>query len=244
MAIGKFNILSSKLGFTTSFNVLLPDSIKPGEKVPVLYLLHGLSDDHNAWLVRTSIEMYVLTKKIAVIMPEVQKSFYLDMYYGDDYYSYISSELPEIAGKFFPVDLEQQYVAGLSMGGYGALKVALCNPDKYKAVGSFSGVTDMASYVADFRERNHDFYVRLFGPDLRVKDTSNDLFYVVKNLKGKVPSVYLSCGTEDFLYSYNVRFRELCTERGIPLKYHEEPASHTWSFWDRQIKSFLDFIGI
>ncbi len=244
MAIGKFNFLSRKLGFTTSFNVLLPDSIEKDEKVPVLYLLHGLSDDHNTWLVRTSIEMAVRTKKIAVCMPEAHKSFYLDMYYGDQYYSYISSELPEIVAKFFPVDQKQQYIAGLSMGGYGALKAALCNPDQYKAVGSFSGVVDMASHVADSGEQRRDFFVRLFGPDLIVKDTSNDLFYVTEKLKEKSPPIYLSCGTEDFLYAYNVRFIKHCEEQGIRIKYHEEPANHTWDFWDRQIKSFLDFIGV
>jgi len=243
VAIGKISFLSGTLGFTTSFNVLLPDTVQKGEKVPVLYLLHGLSDDHNMWLVRTSIEMYVRLKKIVVIMPEVQKSFYLDMYYGDAYHTYITKELPEVSSKFFPIDPARQYIAGLSMGGYGALKAALCHPEQYMAVGSFSVVTDIVAFAKD-ANKSEKFLISLFGPDLKVKDTDNDLFYVAEGLKGKVPSIYLSCGTEDFLYYQNIRFKEHCLKLGLPVTYYEEPASHTWDFWDRQIKRFLEFIGI
>lgn len=99
---------------------------------PVLYLLHGLSDDHTIWHRRTSIERYVSALGLAVVMPNVGKSFYTDMANGGNYFTFITEELPTLVQSYFPVSAkrEDNFIAGLSMGGYGAFKVALSCPEK------------------------------------------------------------------------------------------------------------------
>ncbi len=116
---------------------------------PTLYLLHGLSDDDSIWLRRTSIERYVADLGIAVVMPQVHRSFYTDMAEGGRYWTFISEELPTLARSFFPLShqREDNFVAGLSMGGYGAFKLALRKPEQYAAAASLSGALDMVAHL-------------------------------------------------------------------------------------------------
>jgi S-formylglutathione hydrolase FrmB len=136
MALIHCNFFSEVLKLSTSMYVILPQRTQnqigmqgtvKKDKHPTLYLLHGLSDDHTIWLRRTSIERYVANLGLAVVMPEVHRSFYTDMVNGYNYWTFISEELPEIARSFFPLSdkREDNFVAGLSMGGYGAFKLAL-----------------------------------------------------------------------------------------------------------------------
>lgn len=140
MALIECRFFSEVLGLSTSMTVILPQQTATqigmegrvrAERHPVLYLLHGLSDDDSIWLRRTSIERYVAQMGIAVVMPQVHRSFYTDMEYGGKYWTFISEELPALARSFFPLSHEREdnFVAGLSMGGYGAFKLALRRPD-------------------------------------------------------------------------------------------------------------------
>ena len=150
MAFIQCGFFSEVLGLSTSMNVILPQSSAGqigmegksfSEKHHTLYLLHGLSDDHTIWMRRTSIERYAASLGIAVVMPAVHRSFYTDMANGYNYWTFVSEELPAIARSFFPLSdaREDNFVAGLSMGGYGAFKLALRCPDKFAAAASLSG---------------------------------------------------------------------------------------------------------
>src|SRR5213080_4930690 len=126
------------------------------EPPPVLYLLHGLSDDDTIWLRRTSIERYVAPLGLAVVMPQVHRSFYTDQASGGNYWTFLSEELPELVGTLFRVSQrrEDTFVAGLSMGGYGAVKWALRQPDRFAAAASLSGGLDVAALSqVDWRKR-------------------------------------------------------------------------------------------
>src|SRR6476619_7886720 len=122
---------------STAGQIGMTGSESTGE-TPVLYLLHGLSDDDTIWLRRTSIERYVAALGLAVVMPQVHRSFYTDEAYGNRYWTYLSEELPEIVHGFFRLSRrrEDTFVAGLSMGGYGALKWALRDPGRFAAAAS------------------------------------------------------------------------------------------------------------
>lgn len=256
MAFIECNFFSEVLGLSSSMNVILPE---PGqgqvgmegsetkEEYPVLYLLHGLSDDHTIWSRRTSIERYVASKGLAVVMPAVNKSFYTDMARGDKYYSFISEEVPRIARAFFPISgaREDNFVAGLSMGGYGAFKLALRNPDRYAAAASLSGSLDIAKVTV--RRKNDNQWKNVFGDLDKIKDSDNDLLYLSEELsksEGPKLKLFQCCGTEDFLYEDNQTFKAHAEKLGLDLTYEEEAGSHEWGYWDMKIQRILDWLPI
>ncbi|OAB39824.1 alpha/beta hydrolase [Paenibacillus glacialis] len=255
MALFQCNFYSEALMMNTSMNVILPqhtrtqigmDNIKSGDKHPTLYLLHGLTDDDTAWLRRTSIERYVADLGLAVVMPQVHQSFYTDMAQGNRYWTFLNEELPEIARSFFPLSeaREDNYVAGLSMGGYGAMKLALRRPDQYIAAASLSGALDMSNPVfwKDFPMN----YNHIFGEE-DIRGTDNDILHLLQQCDqtvGPKPLLYQCCGTEDFLYEHNQTFRNVCTRTDLKLTYEEEPGDHNWEYWDNKIQDVLKWLPL
>jgi S-formylglutathione hydrolase FrmB len=217
------------------------------DKYPVLYLLHGLSDDHSIWCRRTSIERYVAPLGLAVVMPNVHRSFYTDMAQGGKYWTFVSEELPQIVKSFFPISdkREDTFVAGLSMGGYGAFKLGLSLPEKFAAAASLSGALDTPEFAN--REERKEEFSRIFGDLSKIEGSKNDLFYLASTLveSGKeVPALYQCCGTEDFLYDGNVKFRDYVRSLNIGLFYEECPGVHEWGFWDKMIQNVLKWLPL
>jgi S-formylglutathione hydrolase FrmB len=224
-------------------------SSAPQSSFPVLYLLHGLSDDHTIWQRRTSIERYVSSLGIAVVMPNVSRSFYTDMVHGYPYWTFVSQELPEVVRGFFPISAKRDdnFVAGLSMGGYGAFKLALRCPEQFSYAASLSGALDIVGYAARTGvDREAEFH-NIFGDPTAVQGSDNDLFTLANHLKAKgqyTPKLYQCCGTEDFLYEDNVAFKQHAEKLGLDLYYEEGPGNHEWGYWDRQIQSVLRWIAL
>jgi len=256
MALINCDFFSESLGINTSITVILPQKTGSGmigmagnssgkTTFPVLYLLHGLSDDHTIWLRRTSIERYVSAMDLAVVMPNVHRSFYTDMKFGGKYWTFVSEELPQIVAAFFPVSTrrEDTFAAGLSMGGYGALKLGLRRPDRFAAVASLSGATDIANAFTLFPD---DF--RLIFGDATSKGTDDDLFHLAEEVMHKKPAerprLFQYCGTEDFLYEDNVRFRDHLRKIGCECVYREKPGTHDWQFWDETIQEVLAWLPL
>lgn len=256
MAHLRCEFFAESIGLSTSMTVILPQqttrqigmSGEVGEgPPPVLYLLHGLSDDDTIWLRRTSIERYVADRGIAVVMPAVQRSFYTDEVYGGKYWTFISEELPSLVSSFFNVSTrrEDTFVAGLSMGGYGALKLALRQPERFAAAASLSGAIDVAPLTggAPWAE-DPRMWDRIFGgPDVPADD---DLLSLVSRADpAALPPLWVSCGTADVLYPSNLTFAEACAAAGIPLSTTYIPgADHEWSHWDTQIERVLDWLPV
>ncbi|MBO4207971.1 alpha/beta hydrolase [Micromonospora echinofusca] len=256
MALIHCDFFAESLGLSTSMTVLLPQqtstqiglagSTVPGDP-PVLYLLHGLSDDHTIWLRRTSIERYVAPLGLAVVMPQVGRSFYTDEEHGNRYWTFLSEELPQVCRSFFrlsdrPADT---FVAGLSMGGYGAVKWALRHPDRFAAVASLSGALDIAGRGPDSA---HPLDARVwhtvFG-DRPVRGSDDDVLHLLDSTDpARVPPLYLACGTEDFLYEDNVRFRTAARERGLPVTVDFGPGDHDWAYWDATIRDVLAWLPL
>ncbi|MFD0681753.1 MULTISPECIES: alpha/beta hydrolase [unclassified Paenibacillus] len=255
MAFFDCHFFSETLGVSASMHVILPQSTTRQigmeaqavkEKHPTLYLLHGLSDDHTIWMRRTSIERYAAEYGLAVVMPAVNRSFYTDMAHGYKYWTFISEELPALARSFFPLSekREDTFAAGLSMGGYGAIKLALSCPDQFAAGASLSGAVDVVSLAY---ERDPVEFGNMFGDLDQIQGSRNDLFHLAEelvHLEGSRPKLYQCCGTEDFLYEGNVRFREHCRSLNLELTYEEEPGTHEWGYWDRKIQSVLKWLPI
>lgn len=246
MAFIQCDFYSEVLKGSTSMNVILPQLKRtPSQthKLPTLYLLHGLSDDHTIWQRRTSIERYADMLELAVVMPNVNRSFYANMVNGYEYWTFISEELPAIARWFFPLSdvREHNFVAGLSMGGYGAFKLAFACPEKFAAAASLSGALDVERmYSAHSME-----FKNIFGEIGDIKGSENDLFYLAKKLAGSdgpKPILYQSCGIEDYLYKDNLNFRDFITGLSLNLTYEEEPGEHEWGYWDQKIKKVLHWL--
>ena len=144
MVFSDFHFYSEVLGIQTAAYILLPQpqvAAQSGSPIPVLYLLHGLSDDHTLWLRQTRVEPYAPRSRLAVVMPAANRSFYMDMAHGAKYETFVSRELPSVIERNFPVCRKRsgRFIAGLSMGGYGALKFGLRAPETFSRVASLSG---------------------------------------------------------------------------------------------------------
>lgn len=255
MAFIQCDFFSEVLGLSCSMNVILPqettgqigmESRVINKKHPTLYLLHGLSDDHTIWMRRTSIERYVASLGLAVVMPAVHRSFYTDMAVGYRYWTFISEELPAIARSFFPLSdkREDNFAAGLSMGGYGAFKMALSCPDKFAAGASLSGALDVANLA--FMRQSKELE-NIVGDWSNIAGSNNDLFYLAEKTAesdGPKPKLFQCVGTEDYLYGDNIRFRDFVQKLGYDYTYEEGPGNHSWDFWDKTIQRVLEWLPL
>ncbi len=256
MALINCDFFSDSLGLSCSMTVIIPQNtqkqigmkgVVKQKKHPVLYLLHGMSDDHTIWLRRTSIERYVSELGLAVVMPAVNRSYYTDMACGAKYWTFISEELLRIVHSFFPISekREDTFAAGLSMGGYGAFKLALRQPERFAAAASLSGALDAAHLYENWPERSHEMNV-IFGK--KISGTDNDLVGISAKLaksRQPKPILFQCCGTEDFLYKDNIRFRDHLRKLGCyKLQYEEGPGSHEWGYWDTNIQKVLKWLPL
>ena len=236
---------SETLELQTSMTVLLPE--ETDGPPPVLYLLHGLTDDATGWTRFTSIERYAEAKGLAVVIPQVHRSFYANEAYGMRFWDFLSEDLPRAVERFFRVstDRADTFVAGLSMGGYGAMKWALRQPERFAAAATLSGALDLA-YIQEFDPRPHmrALVARIFA-DRQVGGGDEDLLHLVKTAEpGTLPRLMLRCGTEDHMVEQNERFVAACAAAGVELDAGFGPGEHGWDYWDAQIQTVLDWLPL
>ena len=245
------SLKSAVLRKMVHLNVILPDEKLPESgKFPVVWLFHGLSDDDSCWNNLTSVSRYARELGFAVVMPDGGRSFYADMACGPKYWSFISSELMTVCRNLFPLSdrREENFVAGLSMGGYGALKLALNHPERFAGCAAFSAVADIREWINDIAVRDAELNLEMkmiFADSDAVSSSGSDLFELVEKLAGEkadLPAIFHACGSEDFLISANRRFRDHMEKMGVEkYTYLEEPGVHNWEFWDRNISRALNF---
>lgn len=266
MALLELNLYSNVLGMNCRVHVILPQkkqeiglaaaAEKEAERWPVLWLLHGASDDDTSWLRRTSIERYVSSMGLAVVMPSVHLSMYANMVHGGRYMDYVAEELPEILYQMLPLSdrREDNYIAGQSMGGYGSMKIGLTFPERYAAIGCFSsgnfihlGRLDKPEFGSRGADRNRT----VFGVDdmKQLAGTEHDLFELARrNLEKKpsaLPGIYHVCGDQDFLLDIAREMRDWFEKNGkqYDYSYREGPGGHEWDFWDVWIQDFLKWLA-
>lgn len=249
MALLTCDFFSDVLQVGTSMTVILPQATEEQIGVsgaresgppPVLYLLHGLSDDHTAWQRYTAIGRYAEGAGLAVVMPAVHRSFYANEVYGHRYFDFVSEELPSIVQSFFRVSSrpEDTFVAGLSMGGYGAIKLALTHPDRFAAAASLSGALDIR-YLAQRPDRD-DVFHRVYD---RTIGDADDLFTLLAAAPS-VPPLHVSCGTEDLLLPGNRRFVDAATAAGASVTTDFRPGDHEWGLWDDVIEDVIAWLPL
>ena len=245
---------SKLVGKTLPYSVLLPvDYDKPAarsKRYPVLYLLHGLFGHYDNWITRTKLSDYAANYSMIIVTPEGNDSWYTDSASvpTDKYETYVMEELiPDVQSRYRTIETRAgRAIAGLSMGGYGALKFGVKHPESFVFVGSMSGALGAASWTeADLHglEAIWKTLFPIFGPEDSATRKAND----VNKLYGEVPSsrvvalpyVYLDCGTEDPLLSSSRSLAAILFERKIPHEYRELPGTHAWPYWDTQVQEVL-----
>ena len=245
---------SSALTLATSMTVILPEPAATdgvpsaaGGPVPVLYLLHGISSDSSSWLRYTSIERYVEPLRLAVVMPQVHRSYYTDEAYGGRYWTFLTRELPQLVKSWFPVSTQRDdtFVAGLSMGGYGALKWALREPSRFAAAASLSGALDVASpSTGRFRPEDPRMFARIFGTDPIAGSQEDLLTLVARADPAELPRLGVWCVTEDGSLRATRAFVEASRAAGVQLDVDLSPGDHDWAYWDATIQSVLAWLPL
>ena len=254
LRIQSYQLKSSLMGREMPYKIIFPAGYRNdgngNRRYAVLYLLHGLFGHFDNWTDKTKIVDYSEPYNLIIVTPEGGDGWYTDSatVANDKYESYIIQELiPEIDKKFRTVaDRKNRIIAGLSMGGYGAIKFGLKYPDKFSLVGSFSGALDAPLRGQDNKNLRPSI-VSVFGPDGSKTRTDNDIYRMVREASAEtmksLPYVYFACGTEDFLFQPNREFDTLLLEKKVPHEYRELPGAHTWDFWDAQVQEFLRVAG-
>ncbi len=245
---------STMVGKTLPYNVLLPidydQRTARTKRYPVLYLLHGLTGHYTNWLEYTHLADYARPYELIIIMPEGNDGWYTDSATvpTDKYESYILRELiPDVEKRFrVSTTRDGRAIAGLSMGGYGALKFGVKYPEMFAFAGSLSGALDAASWTeADLRgfEFIWRTLVPIFGPEDSPMRKANDVLRLYREVPAAriaaLPYVYLDCGTEDPLLFSSRGLTAILLERKIPHEYRQLPGTHAWTYWDMQVQEIL-----
>jgi putative tributyrin esterase len=239
---------SQIIGKSTAAQVIFPDVGKP--PFPTLYLLHGLSDDSTMWVRRTRLEIYAASLPLIIVMPDGYRGFYTNNEEGPAYARHIGEELPAFIERTFPAipRRDARAISGLSMGGYGALRVGLGYHDRYCSVHSHSGavgwgrngkceslqsIAGEPGFAAEM--------LRIFG--ISPEDTDHNLLGLARRAKAEkmLPEILLDCGKKDFLLKDNRAFVKDLRASKIPHTYHEYPGGHNWDYWDTHIRQALAF---
>ncbi|MBA3716574.1 MAG: esterase family protein [Pyrinomonadaceae bacterium] len=245
----------SKLaGMKLPYNVVLPPDYAQGAahgtRYPVLYLLHGLTGHYSDWLAKSKLAEHAARHHFIIITPEGNNGWYTDSPVAptDKYETYIIQELiPDVQRRFRAIEArEGRAVAGLSMGGYGALKFGLKHPQMFTLAASLSGALGPTAWDPDAPQTPawvKPSIVRAYGKMDDPVRPANDIFKIVRELSAErfasLPFIYLDCGTEDFLIESNRQMAALLTERKIPHEYRQLPGKHDWPYWDRQVQEVL-----
>ena len=270
MAVMTFRFNSRKLSLSTAVRIILPTGFAPDsdyqtyyqekEPLPVLWLLHGGSDNYTDWHNCTLVQLLAEQYGYAVVMPDAQLSSYANMAYGPKWLDYFREELPEYLYARLPLSRkrEDNFISGMSMGGAGTVKLALLNPERYSVAVPIASAVEVARRYAEGRwdrvpgggprDGHASEFNDIYGCDEhpeKILGTEEDCFYQLKRNveEGRTLPRFLFCqGTEDHTYNGNVEYRAFAKELGVELEWCEAPGVHDWKSWNLYLPKAFEFI--
>ena len=255
MALFRIDHSSQTVGVNLPLNLILPNPAalqeKPLSSFNILFLLHGLSDDASAWQRYTNIETLARNQELVVVMPSAGRSFYADMDNGQAYFRYLTEELPDYLRKTFRLEMnrEQMLVAGLSMGGYGAFKLAFLRPEMFRSTCSLSGAFLNRQFFLPSQAESeikwqHEMEL-IFGGLDKFPNSQNDPATWIRMGAAdpaRLPSLHMACGLKDELLPANRWFYHEASAAGLDVHYVETEGAHEWLFWGEHIKRWLQVV--
>ncbi|MCF0110634.1 MAG: acetylesterase [Erysipelotrichaceae bacterium] len=257
MALIRMDFVSESLMRTVTINCIVPvDKIrtKPSEKpFKTLYLLHGIFGNYTDWVSGTRIQRWAEEHDLAVIMPSGENKFYVDNPRSNDNFSaFIGKELVEVTRRAFPLShkKEDTFLAGLSMGGYGAIVNGLKYFDTFGYIAGLSSgfILDTVEHSTEevtMITRRRSYYESVFGDLTKLRGSDKDYFHLAKVCpKEKRPHVFLTCGTEDFLLDANVEYHRYLQNLGYDVTWTSDKGGHEWDYWDRHIHEVLQWLPL
>lgn len=240
MALINCNVFSTVLDRDVGMFVALPQNIKKNEKLKVCYLLHGYKGNFTFWVKQLPMEELANKYHIAIIMPDGNKSFYLNAEVGEKYYTHTNEHVPEMVQDYFPVSVkkEDRAIAGIGMGGYGALRIAFLS-NSYKIAGSFDGTLDISKAIKRMQNTPNSISRQieaLFGNCNRIKNSDNDLFYLAKKNMNNL-QMYISCNSEGELRDMN---QEFVKWRGTGVEFEIFEEKKYYYYLEKTLEKFLE----
>ena len=260
MAVFQVHMMSYTLRMYTDLTVIVPSSkgwdrfngterhTDFPDKFPCLYLLHGFSGDYFSWLSGTNIEEYAYQNQMAVVMPSGYNSAYTDMVYGMNCSEFLTKELPEFVERMFPVSSEKKdrFIAGFSMGGYGAMMNGLNHPDIYDAAVSFSGTLNVEARLNGQTNSSPSLTRGIYGDPPVIQKDTQDIFYMLEMAKKngtELPRIFACCGTEDDrAYPRFQMLKECCKKYDIPAVLEEGPGVHSYGFCNQWLPRVMGWL--
>ncbi len=263
MALMQVDFFSKSLMRTVTFNAIVPvDKVAmPGQEVSnikqykTLYLLHGIFGNYTDWIANTRIALWAQERDLVVVMPSGENKFYVDNQKSMDNFSqFIGEELVEFTRNLLPLSRKREdtYIAGLSMGGYGACVTGLNFNDTFGYIGMLSAamILDGVHTATDddpipFRRKS--YYESVFGDVDKIIGSEKDNMALITKLKeqnASIPNIYQVCGIQDFLIEPNRMYHEFLKENNVDVYYEEWDGIHDWKFWDEAILKFMDYLPL
>jgi S-formylglutathione hydrolase FrmB len=231
------------------YRILLPANYDASvRRYPTLFLLHGLYGDYKNWSTLTSLAKYARNVNLIIAMPDAGNSWYVDSATNpeDKYEDYIVQDfIREVDGRYrTKPERSARAIAGLSMGGYAAVKFGLKYPDKFSYAAGISAALNAAEDLDQTHPEFRDSLQKAYGEAGNPVRQQNDVFPLLAGADAKfLPYLYLDCGADDMFLGVNRRFVVQLQQSKIPYEFHEMPGGHEWKYWDGAIERFLSVLA-
>lgn len=260
MAIFQVHMNSYTLRMETDLTVIIPSSIgwdrihgtnrhiDYPEKFKVLYFFHGFGGDYFSTLYHTRIAEYAQKYQIAVVMPSGYNAAYTDMKYGPEYTKFYNEELHEFINRMFPVSdkVEDTFIAGFSMGGYGALVNGIGRPDVYSAAASIACTLNVDARIEGQTNTIPSMVTAMYGNPPIIDRNTQDVFVMLENAiknNAPLPRLFACSGTEDQRAYPRFKMLEECCERiGLDMAMETGPGVHDWTFTDKWLPRVIEWL--
>ena len=245
MALMSLDFYSKELKMSTLLSVVVPDSVRIGE-IPVsqrkcLHLLHGLSDDSTAPIRLSKVELYAQETGVVVVIPSAGRSMYCDDVLGQNYFSHVAEEIPQYLELVLGLSQkrEQNYIAGISMGGMGAARIALTFPERFTAVGLFSGLLELKMMVPFITEETKRDFPFLADAAQDIDASPLNPMNLLDAEKHRNLKIIVRCGKQDDLFLMSQAFSAKAAALGLNITSTFEDGRHEWRLWDRFLDDFI-----